>query len=54
MLRRGRSPPLTALMRATTARASDLCPDEQPTDQIPPKDPAYCANLGGGRTHDRA
>ena len=36
---------LTALILAAAARASDLCPDEQPIEQIPPKDPAYCANL---------
>ena len=45
---------LTALMLATTARASDLCPDEQPTDQIPPKDPAYCANLDAAMRHPSA
>jgi hypothetical protein len=28
---------LTALILATAARASDLCPDEQATEQVPPK-----------------
>jgi hypothetical protein len=45
---------LTALILATAARASDLCPDEQPTEQIPPKDPAYCANLDAAMRHPGA
>jgi hypothetical protein len=34
---------LAALILATAAHASDLCQDEQATEQIPSKDPAYCA-----------
>jgi hypothetical protein len=45
---------LTALILATAARASDLCPEEQPTEQIPPKDPAYCANLDADMRHPGA
>jgi cytochrome c553 len=45
---------LTALILATAARASDLCPDEQPTEQIPPKDHAYCANLDAAIRHPGA
>jgi Cytochrome P460 len=36
---------LTLLFLVTTARASELCPDEQATEQLPPADPAYCADL---------
>jgi hypothetical protein len=37
---------LTLLVLATTTvRASDLCPDEQPTEQLPPADPSYCMKL---------
>ena len=36
---------LTLLLIGTTASASELCPDEQATEQLPPADPAYCANL---------
>ena len=36
---------LTLLFIATTAGASQLCPDEQPTEQLPPADPAFCARL---------
>jgi hypothetical protein len=42
---------LTALILATAARASVLCPEEQLTEQIPPKDPAYCANLDAAMRH---
>ncbi len=34
-----------ALTLAAAAHASVLCPEEQATEQIPPEDPAYCANL---------
>jgi hypothetical protein len=30
---------------ATHAVASELCPDEQATEQLPPEDPGYCATL---------
>jgi hypothetical protein len=36
---------LTLVFMATTAGASQLCPDEQATEQLPPADPAYCARL---------
>jgi len=36
---------LTLLLLATGANASDLCPDEQPTRQLPPIDPTFCAGL---------
>ncbi len=42
---------LTALILGTAARASDLCPDEQATEQVPPKDPADCANLDDAMRH---
>ena len=42
---------LAALVVATAARASDLCPDEQATEQLPPKEPAYCANLDAAMRH---
>ena len=45
---------LIALFFATAARASDLCPEEQSTEQIPPKDPAYCANLDAAMRHPGA
>ena len=36
---------LTLVLTATAAGASQLCPDEQATEQLPPADPAYCARL---------
>ena len=45
---------LSALILVTAARASDLCRDEQATEQIPPKDPAYCANLNSAMRHPGA
>jgi hypothetical protein len=36
---------LALLFVATNVSASELCPDEQPTEQLPPKDPAFCAKL---------
>jgi len=45
---------LTTLILATAAHASVLCPDEQATEQIPPKDPAYCANLDAAMRHPGA
>ena len=45
---------LTALILATAARASDLCPDEQATEQVPPKDPADCAKLDEAMRHPGA
>src|SRR5580692_11939694 len=45
---------LAFLILATVARASDLCPDEQQTEQVPPKDPAYCADLDAAMRHPSA
>jgi cytochrome c553 len=42
---------LTLLLLATAARASDLCPDGQPTEQLPPTDPTYCAKLDDAMRH---
>ncbi|WP_216856283.1 hypothetical protein [Acidisphaera sp. S103] len=36
---------LILLVIGTTASASELCPDEQATEQLPPADPSYCADL---------
>ena len=36
---------LTLALITTSVRASQLCPDEQATEQLPPADPAYCARL---------
>ncbi len=36
---------LTLVLMATAAGASQLCPDEQATEQLPPADPDYCARL---------
>jgi hypothetical protein len=36
---------LSLVLVATGAAASQLCPDEQATEQLPPADPAYCARL---------
>jgi hypothetical protein len=36
---------LTLVLMATAAGASQLCPDEQATEQLPPADLAYCARL---------
>ena len=45
---------LAALTLAAAAHASVLCPDEQATEQIPPEDPAYCANLDAAMRHPGA
>ena len=45
---------LAALILAAAARASDLCPDEQATEQVPPKDPADCAKLDEAMRHPGA
>ena len=45
---------LIALVLVTAAHASDLCADEQAAEQIPPKDPAYCANLDAAMRHPGA
>ena len=36
---------LGILLAVTGARASELCPDEQKTRQLPPLDPTYCSKL---------
>jgi hypothetical protein len=36
---------LTLVLMATAADASQLCPDEQATEQLPPADPVLCAQL---------
>jgi cytochrome c553 len=36
---------MIALSAAAPAGASELCPDEQATEQLPPADPAFCAEL---------
>ena len=36
---------LAAFLVVARAGASELCPDEQATEQLPPADPAYCAAL---------
>ena len=36
---------VTLFFISLNARASELCPDEQATEQLPPADPAYCAKL---------
>jgi hypothetical protein len=36
---------LALVFAVTAAAASQLCPDEQATEQLPPANPAYCARL---------
>jgi len=45
---------LAVLVLAAAARASELCADEQATEQLPPQDPKYCHDLDDAMRHPSA